>query len=566
MSLRMRAKSLIAVVALSCALPNLALADGQSGPYLAGRAAMAKNEFQPAARYLTRAMARDPHNVEIMESAALAFIGIGETDKAIAIARRLNGIDETNQLGALLLVAAAVSGENYDDAAALLSDDAIGPLIRDLALAWVAAGKGEMSDALEGFQQVADTEGLKNFGLTHLSAAHSLVGDLEQADAILSGEAQGEVVATKRVSLLHAEVLAQLDQPERALQVLDTYLQFENDPDVLDLREDIQNSQVTAVSVVTSPRDGLAEVFYGVSAALAGEADDVFTLAYARIAEYLRPDHTDATLLAAGILESLGQYELATKDYDRIARDDPAYLLAELGRADALSRADKEDTAIEVLQRLSESFPEMPDVFSRLGDQLRRMQRYEDAIQAYDRAITLAGEPEADDWFVYYTRGISHEREDSWELAEADFRTALKLNPDQPQVLNYIGYSFVEMQVNLDEALAMIERAVELRPQDGYITDSLGWVFYRLGRFDEAVQWMEQAAALMPVDPVINDHLGDAFWVVGREREARFQWNRAMSFEPEDEDATRIRRKLEVGLDIVLAEEDAAGLDVANDG
>ena len=141
-----------------------------------------------------------------------------------------------------------------------------------------------------------------------------------------------------------------------------------------------------------------------------------------------------------------------------------------------------------------------------------------------------------------------------------DVRKALELNPDQPQVLNYLGYSLVEKQIKLDEALDMIERAVAARPDSGYIVDSLGWVLYRLGRYEEAVVHMERAAELMPVDPIVNDHLGDVLWAVGRYREAEFQWTRALSFDPEEKDAVRIRRKLEVGLDVVLAEEGAQPL------
>ena len=204
-----------------------------------------------------------------------------------------------------------------------------------------------------------------------------------------------------------------------------------------------------------------------------------------------------------------------------------------------------------------------------LGDFLRSLERYGDAAEAYDRAIPLIGEPQPTHWSLYFSRGICFEREGRWEEAEADFRAALELRPEQPQVLNYLGYSLVEMNQNLDEALDMIERAVEGQPNSGYITDSLGWVLYRLGRFDEAVGHMERAVELLPIDPVVNDHLGDVYWAVGRIREAEFQWSRALSFikpdESTDADPERIRRKLEIGLDGVLAEEGAPPLEVAND-
>ena len=202
-----------------------------------------------------------------------------------------------------------------------------------------------------------------------------------------------------------------------------------------------------------------------------------------------------------------------------------------------------------------------------LGDILRQKERFSEAAKAYDRALELSGEPSPGDWFLFYARGISFERIGEWDKAEADFRMALKLNPDQPQVLNYLGYSLVEKKIKLDEALEMIKRAVAARPNDGYITDSLGWALYRLGRFEEAVAPMERAVELEPADPIISDHLGDVLWAVGRKMEARFQWQRALSFEPEEEDAKRIRRKLEVGLDVVLQEEGAKSIEaMANDG
>jgi len=285
------------------------------------------------------------------------------------------------------------------------------------------------------------------------------------------------------------------------------------------------------------------------------------------VAQHLRPDSVDAILLSAALLESLERYELATKAYDKIPADDPAYNAAELGRADAMRESGDVDGAIEVLQSLAQSSPEDPQVHLTLGDTLRREERYDDASKAYDAAIALYSEPTRAQWLAFFSRAITHEREKRWELAEADFRKALELNPGQPQVLNYLGYSFVEMGINLDEALDMIEQAVASEPNSGYIVDSLGWVQFQLGRYDEAVLNLERSTELLAIDPIINDHLGDAYWAVGRRIEAEFQWNRALSFEPEEKDAARIRRKLEVGLDVVREEEGAEPLNyTATDG
>jgi tetratricopeptide (TPR) repeat protein len=200
-----------------------------------------------------------------------------------------------------------------------------------------------------------------------------------------------------------------------------------------------------------------------------------------------------------------------------------------------------------------------------LGDLRRQSKDFDAAVRAYDAALALYEDETPAQWFVYYARAISFERLDRWEQAEADFRKALDLNPDHPQVLNYLGYSLVEKRMKLDEALSMIERAVDARPNSGHIVDSLGWVLYRLGRYEDAVPHMERAAELMPVDPVVNDHLGDVLWAVGRYREAEFQWKRALSFidpddVPTDISPDRVRQKLAEGLDAVLEQEGAAPL------
>ena len=272
-------------------------------------------------------------------------------------------------------------------------------------------------------------------------------------------------------------------------------------------------------------------------------------------------------LLAASNLEAQGQHDMAIAAYQLIKPGTPAYVAASLGRVDALIADDRSDAAIEALEQLAQSQPDLIEVWVSLGDTLRQNERFVDAIAAYDSAVALIDKPLPDHWVVFYARGICHERQKTWDKAEADFRKALELSPDQPQVLNYLGYSYLEKNTNLDEAMSMIERAAKARPEEGAIIDSLGWALYRLGRYPEAEVQMERAIQLMPVDPVVNDHLGDVYWAVGRRREAEFQWKRALSFKPETEDeAARIRRKLDVGLDTVLQEEGAEPLAVGANG
>jgi Flp pilus assembly protein TadD len=250
-----------------------------------------------------------------------------------------------------------------------------------------------------------------------------------------------------------------------------------------------------------------------------------------------------------------GQFELAVEIYGAVPADHPLALEATIGRSDAFVRTGRSDEAITTLQDLIAAEPQAFAVHAQLGDLLRRDERFTEAAAAYSQAVELIDQEDPRFWFLFYARGICYEQIDEWDAAEADFRKALRLSPDQASVLNYLGYSLVEQRRNLDEALTMIERAVALEPESGYIVDSLAWVYFRLGRYQEAVAPMERAVELLPTDPIVNDHLGDVYWKVGRQREARFQWERALSFEPTEEDAERIRLKLELGLDAVQQRE-----------
>ncbi len=564
-------RAALAAMFISVSLPGPGRAESAYGAYLAGRQAVYSSDFAAAADYFGRALLRDPGNTGMMKNVIQAQSALGRIDRALPVARRLRELGERSQMAEMVIVADLIKRDDY---AALLARDlknhGIGPLVDGLITGWAELGAGSVAQALEQFDKVAGQSGLRGFALYHKALALALVGDFEAAEAIFADKQNGRSLLTRRGILARAEILSQLGRNQDALDMLDSVFGSVFDPAMTEIADRLAAGETLPFTRVTSARDGMAEVFFSVGAALKGEAADDYTLVYARIANYLRPGHADAILLSAQLLDSMGQYDLAVATYKLLPADSPEHYAAELGRAEALRKEAKPDAAIEVLEQLARDFPTLPDVYSSLGDLLRQQQDYAGAIEAYDKAVKYGGSTSRTQWFLLYARGISHERLGQWPKAEADFRAALKLSPDQPQVLNYLGYSLVEKQENLDEALAMIERAAAARPESGYIVDSLGWVLYRLGRYDEAVGHMEKAVQLMAVDPVVNDHLGDVYWAVGRHREAEFQWRRALSFiKPDDSDGeadpVRIRRKLEVGLDKVLAEEGAAPLKVAKD-
>ena len=556
-----------AALALSAALtpgPLRAEAVGDTGAYLAARIAESENDFAAAADWYGRALLADPKNTRLLEGAVLAELGIGDFPRAIDTAKRLKALGgEKSQLAEYALLADEAQREDYAALLAGAKDGRdLGQLVDDLVVAWAKVGDGKMSEALAAFDAVAKTKGLEAFGFYHKALALASVGDFEGADAILSGKTAGPIYVMRRGVFAHAQILSQLERNADALALLDRSFGQGPDPMVDAVRARLKAGEPIPFDTVKTARDGIAEVFFSVSTALNGDADPVYTLLHARVASYLRPDHADALLLTADVLEKLGQQDLAVATYALFKPDDPVFVTAEVGRAGALLAQGKADAALEALQTLARSYGDLVGVQSALGDLLRDQKRFDEAEVAYTAAIDLSGAVKPEHWILYFYRGICHDGSKDWAAAEADFRKALDLNPNQPQVLNYLGYGLVDRGEKLDEALRMIQRAVAGDPQKGYIIDSLAWAYFRLGRYDEALEPMEKASVLEPVDPVVTDHLGDVYWKVGRTLEARFQWHRALSFKPTDKDAARIRRKLDLGLDAVMAEEAAAPVKV----
>ncbi|HQY43449.1 MAG TPA: tetratricopeptide repeat protein [Paracoccaceae bacterium] len=567
-----RFPSLLIALALGSGGP--VWADGVAGPYLAGRVASIQSDYAAAATYFNQSLTADPGNQDIQVNAILAEMGLGEFEKAEAIARTFEA--EGGKGGLSDLAVLAVLAHTADFSAILADMDkgrSAGPLVDGFLRAWAQLGNGQMSEAGAEFDALAKKREVASFALFHKALALASVGDFEGADAILSGKASGPINATRRSVIAHAQILSQLERNKDAVELITkTMGAAPADPYIAGLMTDLDAGKVLPFDLVRSPADGIAEVFLAVGSALSNDmapndtGASVDVLLFARTAHYLRPDLSDAALLTAGTLERQGQHELAIEAYGLVAPESPDHLEAELGRADALISTDRMDAAIEVLQQLAKSLPERVQVWAALGDTLRRNERFEESIVAYDKALALVKEPQPQHWALYYARAICFERLKDWGRAEPDFLKALTLSPDQPQVLNYLGYSYLEMNQNLDEALSMIDRAAKAQPENGAISDSLGWAYYRLGRYPEAEAEMERAVRLEPVDPVVTDHLGDVYWAVGRKREAEFQWKRALSFKPEEEEANRIRRKLEVGLDAVLKEEGAEPLAVTTNG
>jgi tetratricopeptide (TPR) repeat protein len=296
--------------------------------------------------------------------------------------------------------------------------------------------------------------------------------------------------------------------------------------------------------MIVTPRDGVAEVLFGLGTAIRREGSEAFSKLYLQLALAARPN-SDVTLVQlAGLAEDMDQQARAIDYYKLVPPQSPFSRAAQMQTGLNLADLDQQDAAVKQLTALLNQDPTDTRGYLALGGVYGAKKDFKSAGAVYDKAVVAITSPLRSHWNLFYQRGIAYEQQDIWPKAEESFRKALDLYPNQPQVLNYLGYSYVDQNKNLSEALDMIRKAVELRPDDGYIVDSLGWAYYRLGKFDDAVLNLERAIKLRPEDATINDHLGDAYWRVGRKLEARFQWQHALDGKPEEPDLSKIKAKL----------------------
>jgi tetratricopeptide (TPR) repeat protein len=535
---------------------NAGAKEGIAGAFLAARIAAANSDYRAADLWYQRALALDGQNPQLVQGAMIAALSLGDLQRAAGLADSLAKLGASDQNMRLAQLAAAAAARDYAKILALQPQGgAAGSMQDDLLAGWALIGLGQMNDGITRFDAVAKVDGLAGFGLYHKSIALALAGDYEGAVAALAAPEAKALQSSRRGSVLFAELLSQVGKPDEAANLLTQRFAGVQDARIQALIAQLSQGVALPISGFEDAGSGLAEVFFSVAAALGDESDPAYRLLQARIASVLNPQDSEALLLTASLLERLQQFDLAAETYQKIPPAHPDFIMAEVGRADAVFAGGRADESLQILRDLAENYPQEFDVQVALGHGLRRAEQFKEAIGAYDAAFALMPDLASKNWPLLYSRAIALDSIGEYDRAEADFRRALEQNPNQPDVLNYLGYSLVDRGQKLEEALGMIERAVALQPTSGPIVDSLAWALFRLGRFGEALAPMERAAELEPVDPIVTDHLGDVYWANGRKREAVFQWRRALSFEPVEKDAARIRQKLELGLDAVRAAE-----------
>jgi tetratricopeptide (TPR) repeat protein len=525
--------------------------DSLAASYLAGRIALDDGDFRAAAENFARVLERDPDNFELQRQVFTLQLGIGDYPAALALAETLIEVDPSFGEARLLLASRAVLADDYAAAATQveqIGDRELVALAGPIFDGWIAFGAGDVDRAIAILDDMEDSGGLERIQRYH-TALVMLLADrvpeaVERMRPLVDAEIRNPIHLVTALSTMEARA----GDREAAESVLQRQLALSPNDVVLETAlAELAAGEVPNLSV-RDPATGMADALLSLATALEDQNASAQALVLARLAGYLASGQGDVALLIAEINLAQGNAEEAVRVLAEVSPETPQAWEARLLRAQALASLERDAEALRDLEAMAMERPERFDALVAQGDILRRQERYADAERAYDRALQRVPQITAGHWPLLYSRGITRERTGRWPEAEADFLKALELEPEQPLVLNYLGYSWVDQGMNLEEAETMLRRAVELRPDDGYIVDSLGWAYYRLERFDEAVTYLERAIELRPEDPVINDHLGDAYWQVGRHREARFQWQRALTFEPEDDEVAVIEEKLQRGL------------------
>ena len=520
-----------------------------SGNYLAAIVAGSSRDTLAASTFFREALRDDPRNRELIERSFVAALANGNAPEAFALAKRVLAHDRNNGLAHLTRGVEAIKDHQFAEARKAL---AIGGLDRQhditstLLTAWTYAGAKNTRLALATVDRLKD-DAFAVFRDYHAALIADLGGDKAEAEKRFKAAYGGER-NTLRLVDANARFLASHGDRDGAKRLYKAFDEVApNHPVIAAALADLDAGK-PLTPFIRNVEDGAGEVLYGLGAAGGRQGDELASLIYLRLSLALAPNNALATITLGDVYERMKQETTAIDLYDSVSEDSPLRVNADVQAALLLETIGKNQEAEKHLHSVVAANPKNQEALTALGNLQRSRKLFAESVSTYTRVLDLQQKPDKSQWLLYYYRGIANERRKNWPPAEADLKKALELYPDQPLVLNYLGYSWVDQGLNLDEAFKMLRRAVDLRGRDGYVVDSLGWAYYRLGRYDEAVKELEKAIELKPSDPVINDHLGDSYWRTGRKLEAQFQWNHARDLNPDPDDLPKILEKIKNGL------------------
>ncbi len=528
-----------------------------SGTYLAARIATIDKNTDAAVDYYRQAMEFDPDNQFLKQNAFLTLVSNGDFDDSIELGKQIRALENSPRIVSVVLGVDAIRSKSWSNAIKLFSGSSRGDLERllnGLLMAWAQQGNGQTEEALATIDALEGPSWFRIFSDYHGGLIAALGGNQADAEERLQKAIDNRAGGTTAVHtyMRSVEAMARMQQRtgniEGARKTVTLGLKIQpSGPALTDLNNSLETGKPVA-PIISSAQQGASEVFYNLGTVLNSEGGKQFALIYLQLANVLDTNSDIALLALADLYDSQSLPKRANNLFAKLPESSPYKRIAKLEMAlnlDELGELDK--ARAEMDQLLADDSTDLVASLS-YGQMLVRHELYDDAVKIYRAAIAEVDSPKRFHWNLFYRHGIANERAKNWPTAEKSFQKALELYPDQSNVLNYLGYSWVDMGLNLEDGLNMIRKAVELRSQDGYIIDSLGWAYYRLGRFDDAVVELERAIDKKSEDPTINDHLGDAYWRVGRRLEATFQWNHAIDLKPAEEELEKIKAILANGL------------------
>lgn len=522
-----------------------------TGNYLAGRHAQAQRDLGAAADFLGAALKQAPDAPDLLRRTFVLMTAEGRMREAQELAKRLLVAEPDEPVAVLTLAVADIKRGRFAAAAenlAKLPKDGLSSFMTPVLKAWILVGEKKNDEALTLLAPGTGEKATLHLRALHAALIHEMAGRLDEAERHFKSVTDNQTGLSFRAVQLYGGLLERQGKKDEARALYDRYLKEQPGTPLLDMARRRITSGGKPAPLVTSAADGAAEGLFDVASSLSQQNARETAMVLGRLALYLKPKFPVMQILLGDILEADNRLEPALAVYKAIDAKSTFSWSARLRAAAVLDKLGRVDEAVKTLRAMAKEVPDEEGPLINLGDILRGHERFKEAAEAYDEAMKRIATIEPRHWTLFYARGISLERSDQWLRAETDFQKALEFKPDQPYVLNYLGYTWIEHGKNLERAQEMIRQAVKLRPNDGYIVDSLGWGYYKVGSFQKAVVELERAVELRPQDPIINDHLGDAYWQVGRQREAKFQWTRALSLKPEADLLAKIQQKLKDGL------------------
>lgn len=545
-------------------VPNDAASEPQSfsGAYLAGRVARSQMQLDDAASYFRQVLKYQPNDSQAQKEAFITFLSAGDFNEAVVLAEKLKKDPDFGFFSTLALVVNDLRQNKQYDLTKIDKKSVAFSAPENLQLrilnAWATLGQGKTRQAISTAKELVVTDKwLINFQIASMYDLTNQAKEAEKYYAQAFNEAnlnQQLPYIYERIAVGYASFLQRQHKQAEALTILKQAKENLTNSYVLDEVEKRIEQNIPVPALVNNAAAGAGEMLYSLGIVLAASKNDEIAQLYFQLALGAEPQNDGALFqlgdIAARITlpQRVGAPEQAIKFFEKISPNSPYYLDAKLRTALAYAEKGDNEKAIELFSTLEKEKPEDRRISMVLTGLYMRLDQFDNAEKVLNRTISQITTPQPIDWILYYQRGIAFERQQNWNKAEPDFRKALELYPNQPEVLNYLGYSLIDRNEKLDEAVDMLKRAVSQRPDDGFIVDSLGWAFYKLGRYDDAAKKLEKAVMLQPADATINDHLGDAYWKIGRKRDAVFQWTYALAFKPEAKDVPLIEAKLKHGL------------------